>query len=303
MQSIINKILAFANSHSQNFFRIFHGRGGCFPPFDDLTIDSIDSILLLCLYRETSYEQNLINQILTLLPSSPWHTLVLQRRYADNFPSEILYGSLPENVYAIENDLKFCLNLSSNRNSGFFPDMQNGRKFVQKHSLNKKVLNLFSYTCSFSVAAIAGGAAAVVNVDMAKAALSTGRKNHHINHFDCHNVQFMPYNILKSWGRILKEAPFDLIIIDPPSFQKGSFAATKDYQKIIRKISELAAPNATILAALNAPELNRQFLIDLFHENSPLCILIEELPNLHSFPSASSDKGLKTFIFRYSPQL
>ena len=66
----------------------------------------------------------------------------------------------------------------------------------------------------------------------------------------------MPYDILKSWSRIKKRSPYDIIIIDPPSFQKGSFAATKDYEKIIKNLMILANENCVVLSCLNAPELD-----------------------------------------------
>ncbi len=109
--------------------------------------------------------------------------------------------------------------------------MKKGRQFVYENAKDKKVLNLFSYTCSFSVCASKGEAKEIVNIDMAKNALNTGRLNHQKNNLDTKNVKFLPHNILKSWGKIKKSGPYDIIIIDPPSFQKGSFAATKDYEK------------------------------------------------------------------------
>ena len=83
-------------------------------------------------------------------------------------------------------------------------------------------------TCSptpaaFSVAAMAGGATQVVNLDMARAALSRGRDNHRLNQHDLSQVVFLGHDLFKSWGKVAKYGPYDLIIIDPPSFQRGSF--------------------------------------------------------------------------------
>ena len=73
------------------------------------------------------------------------------------------------------------LNLQSNQNNGYFPDMKNGREYITKISKDKIVLNLFSYTCAFSIAALKGEARSVSNIDMSKSALTTGRENHHLN--------------------------------------------------------------------------------------------------------------------------
>jgi 23S rRNA (cytosine1962-C5)-methyltransferase len=207
-------------------------------------------------------------------------------------------GELPEETFALENSLKYRLNFLNNQNIGFFPDMKIGREFVRDNAQGKKVLNLFAYTCPFSVAAIAGGAKSVVNVDMSKGALSTGRENHRLNALDPRSSQYMPYNILNSWSRIRKAGPYDLIIIDPPSFQKGSFAATSDYAKIIRRLKELAADSCTVLSALNAPELGTEFIRTLFKENAPEFAFVGRLENMESFPSDDDERSLKNLIFQ-----
>ena len=132
---------------------------------------------------------------------------------------------------------------------------------------------------------------------MAKNALTTGRTNHHLNNLDTKKVKFMPYDILKSWSRIKKEGPYDIIIIDPPSFQKGSFEATKDYEKIIRRLDELAAVKCTILSCLNAPELNSDFIKDKFKEFAPLFKFERKLENLSEFQVIDEEKSLKNLIF------
>src|SRR3546814_21000772 len=102
------------------------------------------------------------------------------------------------------------------------------RRWVQEQAQGKRVLNLFAYTCGFSVAAIAGGAEHVVNLDMASAALTRGRENHRLNGHDLSRVSFLGHELFKSWGKVRKLGPYDLIIIDPPSFQQGSFALTRE---------------------------------------------------------------------------
>jgi 23S rRNA (cytosine1962-C5)-methyltransferase len=223
-------------------------------------------------------------------------TLIIQRRYKKDNLYEIVRGKISENAVAYENGLKYALNFS-NQNIGIFPDMKNGRSFIKEISKDKNVLNLFSYTCAFSVSAISAGASKVVNVDMAKNALTTGRTNHHLNNLDTKKVKFMPYDILKSWSRIKKEGPYDIIIIDPPSFQKGSFEATKDYEKIIRRLDELAASKCTILSCLNAPELDSDFIKDKFSEFAPTFKFVKRLENVEEFVTNNEEKSLKNLIF------
>ena len=116
--------------------------------------------------------------------------------------------------------------------------MKNTREYLKNISKDKTILNLFSYTCAFSVVSVSGEASKVINIDMGKNSLSIGRENHHLNNLDTKNVKFLAHNILKSFGKIKSLSPFDIIIIDPPSFQKGSFVATKDYEKIIKRVGD-----------------------------------------------------------------
>lgn len=281
------------------FKRLFHGRGNFYDDYNFLTIDSIDKVLYICFFDEVSEEKekSILSFIKEVYFQNDFKTLILQRRYIDKAPCELLEGVLDEESIAIENNLKYHISFS-NKNIGIFPDMKIGREYIRDISKDKNVLNLFSYTCAFSIAAIEGGAKKVVNVDMAKGALTQGRANHHLNNHDTKKVQFMPYNILKSWSRIKKSGPYDIIIIDPPSFQKGSFAASKDYEKIIKKLNDLANDNCTVLSCLNAPELDSEFIKNIFKRNAPEFIFERRLDNLDTFPTNNDEKTLKNLIFK-----
>ena len=232
------------------------------------------------------------------LTTSRHNTLVLQKRYITQAPTEVLVGELANDIFVVENELKIKLNLRSNLNSGYFPDMKNGRAYIQSIAQDKNVLNLFSYTCGFSLAAIKGGASLVTNIDMAKGALSTGRENHHINNLDTSRVKFYPHNILKSFSKIKRDGPFDIIIIDPPTFQKGSFEATKDYNKIIKRLETFTKKGTIVLACLNSPDLDENFIIDIFKEFAPEFKFVKRLENVEEFKSLDENRSLKNLIFK-----
>ncbi|HQS65566.1 MAG TPA: class I SAM-dependent methyltransferase [Sulfuricurvum sp.] len=288
-----------ATTVTTEYTRLFHGRGNAYDGYSFLTVDSVDKVLFAVLFDMDDEEEAIVSMLRDFYTAEgKWEALVVQQRYTKDAPSTIIAGEIPTQTFAIENDLKYHINFLNAQNIGFFPDMTIGHTFVRDHAKGKNVLNLFSYTCSFSVVAIEGGATSVVNVDMNKNVLTTGRENHRLNGLDTKKVQFMPYNILKSWSRIKKAGPYDLIIIDPPSFQKGSFAATSDYAKIIRRLHEFAAEECTVLAALNAPELNTAFIKELFYENAPEFSYIKRLENLASFPAINEERSLKNLIFK-----
>ena len=292
-------LITNAQNKTQEYCRLFHGRGNAYEGYNFLTVDSADKVLFAVLFEANGQEDAIVSMLRDFYTSErKWEALVIQQRYLPSAATTIIAGELPQECFAIENGLKYHINFLNAQNIGFFPDMKIGRSFVRENAKGKNVLNLFSYTCSFAVSAIMGGAASVVNVDMNKNVLTTGRENHRLNSLDTKKVQFMPYNILKSWSRIRKAGPYDLIIIDPPSFQKGSFAATSDYEKIIRRLHEFAATECTVLAALNAPELNTAFIKELFHENAPDFSYINRLENLESFPENDKERSLKNLIFK-----
>lgn len=288
-----------SQSLTHEYTRLFHGRGNTYGNYRFLTVDSVDKVLFAVLFEANEEEEAIVSRLRDFYNDiGRWEALVVQQRYLPSAPSIIIEGELPSETYAIENDLKYHVNFQNAQNIGFFPDMKLGRTFVQNHARGKNILNLFSYTCAFSVVAMNAGAKQVVNVDMNKNVLSIGRENHRLNGLDTKNVEFMPYNILKSWSRIRKSGPYDLIIIDPPSFQKGSFAATSDYEKIIRRLHEFAAEECIVLSALNAPELSSDFIKTLFRENAPEFQYVERLENLESFPEIEEERSLKNLVFR-----
>jgi len=290
-----------AKNLTNEFKRLFHGRGEFFgEEWRFLTIDSIDDILSVAFYFsiEEEKELELINILKLFIQNSRHTTLILQRRYLSQSPTEILVGELQKDLYVVENGLKIKLNLTSNQNNGYFPDMKNGREYIKSLSKDKKVLNLFSYTCAFSVAAIKGGASQVVNMDMAKNALNTGRENHHINTIDTKKVKFYPHNILKSFSRIKRDGPFEIVIIDPPTLQKGSFEATKDYDKIVKRLDTFTSSDAIVLACLNSPDLDENFIIELFKEYAPSFKYIKRLENVKEFQSLDESRSLKNLVFK-----
>jgi len=295
---IVKMISKNADNADNEFKRLFHGRGGLYEGWRHLTVDHInENILSIALYFEEPNEQDLIQKLIEFALQHGYETVVVQRRYLKGAPSEILLGEIPEDLYIIENGMKLKLNLLSNKNNYYFPDMKNGRTFVREIAKNKHVLNLFAYTCAFSVAAKFGDAKSVVNIDMSKGALKVGMANHSLNRLDPKGVSFLPYNILKSFSNIKRKGPYDLIIIDPPSFQKGSFEATKDYEKIIKKLPQIASDECTLLACLNSPELESSFLIDIIQQWAPSFKYEKRLENVPEFRSANEEKSLKNLVF------
>ena len=285
-------------SESDESRRLFHGRGHCFPGYEDLVIDWFYPVVLVTLYRqrEDPWLKRLVQLLQLQIPGM--ETVVLQERYMRGSPSRVLFGILPAEVNAVETGLRYCLRLNEAQNIGFFPDMAQGRALVKDQAAGRKVLNLFAYSCSFSIAAIAGGAAQVVNLDMNRRALELGRLNHQLNGFDLRKVSFLQLELFRSFGRLRKLAPFDLVICDPPADQRKNFQAKRDWPKLIRKIPALLKSGGEILACLSSPHLPPDYIQQLFTELRPQARLLQIMQAGENFPEADQDKGLNLLHYQ-----
>ncbi len=281
------------NSESR---RLFHGRGQCYDGLGYINVDWFAPVLLITLYQQPEHDdwQSLCEGIRPL--STVVDCAVVQRRYLRGGPMESLWGDIPQQALAVEQGLSYALAFGHKQNVGFFLDMAPGRAWLRQRAENKRVLNLFAYTCSFSVAAICGGAKSVLNIDMSRAALTVGQQNHRLNNQQAalqRDVQFLPYDIFRSWKKISNKGPYDIVIIDPPSRQKGSFIATKDYARVVRRLGDLMPEGGQILACLNAPELAEDFLHDVFAAECPQADYVERLQNSDDFPERDTRRNLK----------
>jgi len=285
--------------------RLFHGRGGRFPGCEDWLLDWYAPVWLLTKFGEaTPEEQTQLSAALQarqqqLAPDEPLN-VVLQSRVAGGSHTQVLAGTVPEPHVVSEDGAKYLVNLQRGQNHGLFLDMAEGRRWLREHAAGTKVLNLFAYTCSFSVAALQGGARQVVNLDMSAPALGVGQHNHRLNGLNT-GVHFLPHDVFKTWGKLLRMGPYDRVVVDPPSHQKGSFVATKDYARLMRRMPELLAPDGRLLLCLNAPELDEAFLLEHMQAQAPELVFERRLPNPSAFADTNEQRSLKVLLFRAPP--
>ena len=136
-----------------------------------------------------------------------------------------------------ENGLQFFVNLSDYLDTGLFLDHRATRQTVKTEAANKRVLNLFCYTGSFSVYAAAGGATEVVSVDLSKTYLNWAERNMQLNGFDdAGKYKFIQADV-KDYLKTISPGYFDLIVMDPPTFSNSK--RMKDFLDIQRDHAEL----------------------------------------------------------------
>jgi 23S rRNA (cytosine1962-C5)-methyltransferase len=289
--------------------RVFHGRGGMYPGCEAWTLDAFPPVWVLTSFQPAAPEA--LDAIGAELAArwqilSPGQTLnwVYQCRHEAQPQTQLMAGAVPDLHVVTERGARFRVHVLKGQNHGLFLDMAEGRRWVHERvaalsggRLGFKVLNLFAYTCAFSVVALQAGAKSVVNVDMGRGAIAIGQQNHQINGVSS-GASFLPHDIFSTWGKIGRSGPYDLVILDPPSYQKGSFVATKDYARLMRRLPELLAPGGCALLCLNAPELGMGFLQDQMRELAPELVFMERVANPSVFADTSPERSLKVLAYQ-----
>lgn len=189
------------------------------PALEWLTIDCFAPVMVATVFRgqDEAILKALETSLTKALTAQGCDTLVVQHRYDGKAENVLVCGELPESPLAEEDGLVYKLDFQRGQNLGFFADMAQGRRWIRERAEGKKVLNLFSFTCSFSVAALAGGADSVVNIDLSDPALRLGQQNHGLNGFEDAKVHYLPHNIFRSWKKLHSLGRYDIIVIDPPA--------------------------------------------------------------------------------------
>jgi len=303
MQALLNAIATMAMPIDAE--RIFHGRGGLYPGCEHWVLDAFPPVLVLTSFKPVTQEEletvqaSLSQRWAQIAPNAPLNW-VFQNRHDGEPDTRLMAGQVPEPHDVTEEGARFRVHVLKGQNHGLFLDMAAGRRWVREQAtVNPKlrVLNLFAYTCAFSVVALKAGALQVVNVDMSQGAMTIGQKNHQLNGLT-QGASFLVHDIFKTWGKISRSGPYDLIIVDPPSFQKGSFIATKDYAKLMRRLPDLLMPGGQALLCLNAPELGTAFLQEQMKEFAGELDFVQRLANPITFGDVSTDRSLKVLIYR-----
>ena len=216
------------------------------------------------------------------------------------------FGSITPSWIARENNLQYELRTQQGLSAGLFLDQKSNRKWVALQSQGLKVLNLFSYTCGFSVAAAANGAKEVCSVDASQNFLDWGKKNFVINNLDPARYEFWSQDcLLFLKGALKRGRKFDLIIVDPPSFGRSKdalFRLEKDWQDLLGLCLQLLEKKGRILFTTNFEKWSfEDFLkkMDPWAKQNKLVTCLAPAPEL-DYELSSKHRLLKSVIFERS---
>jgi 23S rRNA (cytosine1962-C5)-methyltransferase len=201
-------------------------------------------------------------------------------------PSEPIAGRhQPQALEVHEGELRFLIRLGDGLSTGLFLDQRDNRAYLAAHCRGARVLNLFSYTCSFSVAAGVGGAREVTSVDLSRSFLQRGDANLRLNQLDASCHRLLKADARKWLSRaVRREERYDWIILDPPSFASvggSAFSVQGDYSNMATDCLRLLSSGGRLLAVLNHRGTRREELrrsvVDAAHAAGRRIDALEEL--------------------------
>ncbi|HHK7450168.1 TPA: class I SAM-dependent rRNA methyltransferase [Streptococcus pneumoniae] len=181
-----------------------------------------------------------------------------------NYESAHVYGQeAPDFFTVLENGVLYQVFMNDGLMTGIFLDQHEVRgSLVDGLAMGKSLLNMFSYTAAFSVAAAMGGASHTTSVDLAKRSRELSQAHFQANGLSTDEHRFIVMDVFEYFKYAKrKDLTYDVIVLDPPSFarnKKQTFSVAKDYHKLISQSLEILNPGGVIIASTNAANVSRQ---------------------------------------------
>ena len=181
-----------------------------------------------------------------------------------NYESAHVYGQeAPDFFTVLENGVLYQVFMNDGLMTGIFLDQHEVRgSLVDGLAMGKSLLNMFSYTAAFSVAAAMGGASQTTSVDLAKRSRELSQAHFQANGISTDDHRFIVMDVFEYFKYAKRKGlTYDVIVLDPPSFarnKKQTFSVAKDYHKLISQSLEILNPGGIIIASTNAANVSRQ---------------------------------------------
>ncbi|CMW21724.1 class I SAM-dependent rRNA methyltransferase [Streptococcus pneumoniae] len=181
-----------------------------------------------------------------------------------DYESAHVYGQeAPDFFTVLENGVLYQVFMNDGLMTGIFLDQHEVRgSLVDGLAMGKSLLNMFSYTAAFSVAAAMGGASQTTSVDLAKRSRELSQAHFQANGLSTDEHRFIVMDVFEYFKYAKrKNLTYDVIVLDPPSFarnKKQTFSMAKDYHKLISQSLEILNPGGIIIASTNAANVSRQ---------------------------------------------
>ena len=243
-------------------FRLFNQEGD---GFGGLTVDLYGDYAVFSWYNSYVYQirQTISEAFRQVFPEVLGVYEKIRFKGLD-YESAHVYGQeAPDFFTVLENGVLYQVFMNDGLMTGIFLDQHEVRgSLVDGLAMGKSLLNMFSYTAAFSVAAAMGGASQTTSVDLAKRSRELSQAHFQANGISTDEHRFIVMDVFEYFKYAKRKGlTYDVIVLDPPSFarnKKQTFSVAKDYHKLISQSLEILNPGGIIIASTNAANVSRQ---------------------------------------------
>ena len=243
-------------------FRLFNQEGD---GFGGLTVDLYGDYAVFSWYNSYVYQiRKVISEAFRQVFPEVLGAYEKIRFKGLDYESAHVYGQeAPDFFTVLENGVLYQVFMNDGLMTGIFLDQHEVRgSLVDGLAMGKSLLNMFSYTAAFSVAAAMGGASQTTSVDLAKRSRELSQAHFQANGISTGDHRFIVMDVFEYFKYAKRKAlTYDVIVLDPPSFarnKKQTFSVVKDYHKLISQSLEILNPGGIIIASTNAANVSRQ---------------------------------------------
>lgn len=243
-------------------FRLFNQEGD---GFGGLTVDLYGDYAVFSWYNSYVYQiRKVISEAFRQVFPEVLGTYEKIRFKGLDYESAHVYGQeAPDFFTVLENGVLYQVFMNDGLMTGIFLDQHEVRgSLVDGLAMGKSLLNMFSYTAAFSVAAAMGGASQTTSVDLAKRSRELSQAHFQANGISTDDHRFVVMDVFEYFKYAKRKGlTYDVIVLDPPSFarnKKQTFSVAKDYHKLISQSLEILNSEGIIIASTNAANVSRQ---------------------------------------------
>ena len=243
-------------------FRLFNQEGD---GFGGLTVDLYGDYAVFSWYNSYVYQiRKVISEAFRQVFPEVLGTYEKIRFKGLDYESAHVYGQeAPDFFTVLENGVLYQVFMNDGLMTGIFLDQHEVRgSLVDGLAMGKSLINMFSYTAAFSVAATMGGASQTTSVDLAKRSRELSQAHFQANGISTGDHRFIVMDVFEYFKYAKRKGlTYDVIVLDPPSFarnKKQTFSVAKDYHKLISQSLEILNPGGIIIASTNAANVSRQ---------------------------------------------
>jgi 23S rRNA (cytosine1962-C5)-methyltransferase len=298
LQEAIKRRQHFYESPDTTAFRIFNGEGDGIGGF---TIEYFAGYYLIHWYSQGIYTFK--DYIIEALKELVEFKGIYQKKRFDTKgqyieEDDFVTGERGEFPLLVkENGINYAVYLNESAMVGVFLDQRDVRRTIRdQYAKGKTVLNTFSYTGAFSVAAALGGASKTTSVDLANRSLPKTQEQFTINDIDVEEQDILVMDVFKYFKyAVKKNLKFDMVILDPPSFARSKkfvFSAEKDYKDLLKEAIAITEKNGVIVASTNASNFDMKkfkgFIKTAFKESDEQYSILEEFSLPEDFRTISA---------------